>query len=349
MCHRQYKSQTLVLIEQQKVPDDYVKPVITQNLDARLASMKEQITSRSRLLPIVEHYNLYGTKRMSMDDRIDLVRKDIDIQLIRSQVTNMSGLPGFYITFKAGDARTAQLVCGEIESLFLNEDAKTREQTLQGTTDFLKGQLADAKRNLDEQDAKLAEFQRQYSGKLPGEESPNMNMLTSLNTQLQASTQALAQLQQSKSYNESILSAASIREVPINSDQPRAQPEAQQLQLQQLLKDEADLSAHGYTDEYPDVVTVRRKIKELRAEMAKPQPAPIYATAKRTKGSGVDEPGATASAAPRNRPVDRTEGARTGTDPGAGATVSGPDIVKPNGAGAVQDPDARLPDGAGLL
>jgi polysaccharide chain length determinant protein (PEP-CTERM system associated) len=269
-----YKSQTLVLIEQQKVPDDYVKPVITQNLDARLNSMKEQITSRSRLLPIVEHYNLYGTKGMSMDDRIDQVRKDIDVQLIRSQVTNMSGLPGFYITFKAGDARTAQLVCGEIESLFVSEDIKTREQAAQGTTDFLKGQLADAKRNLDEQDAKLAEFQRQYSGKLPGEESPNMNMLTSLNTQLQASTQALAQLQQSKSYNESILSAASIREVPINSDQPRAQPEAQQMQLQQLLKDEADLSAHGYTDEYPDVVTVRRKIKELRAEMAKPQPAP---------------------------------------------------------------------------
>jgi polysaccharide chain length determinant protein (PEP-CTERM system associated) len=269
-----YKSQTLVLIEQQKVPDDYVKPVITQNLDARLNSMKEQITSRSRLMPIVEHYNLYGTKGMSMDDRIDQVRKDIDVQLIRSQVTNMAGLPGFYITFKAGDARTAQLVCGEIESLFVSEDIKTREQAAQGTTDFLKGQLADAKRNLDDQDAKLAEFQRQYSGKLPGEENPNMNMLASLNTQLEASTQALGQLQQTKSYNESILSAASIREVSINPDQPRAQPEAQQLQLQQLLKDEADLTAHGYTDEYPDVVTVRRKIKELRAEMAKPQPAP---------------------------------------------------------------------------
>jgi uncharacterized protein involved in exopolysaccharide biosynthesis len=49
------------------------------------------------------------------------------------------------------------------------------------------------------------------------------------------------------------------------------------LELQQLLKDEADLSSR-YTDDYPDVVTVRRKIRELRAEMAKPQPATPAAT-----------------------------------------------------------------------
>ena len=267
-----YESQTLVLIEQQKVPDDYVKPVVTQDLEARLASMKEQITSRSRLLPIVEQYNLFATSGMSLDERIEQARKDIGIHPIRSQITGAGGLPGFFITFRASDPRTAQQVTGEIESLFVKEDLRTREQSAQGTTDFLKGQLADAKRSLDEQDAKLADFQRQYSGKLPGEEAPNMNMLTSLNTQLQAVTQALAQLQQSKSYDEAILAAAESREVPAAGDQQHPQPQAQQSELQQLLKDEADLSSR-YTDDYPDVVTVRRKIRELRAEMAKPQPA----------------------------------------------------------------------------
>src|SRR5579875_1536859 len=53
-----YTSQTLVLIEQQKVPDDIVKPVIAEDLDSRLASMKEQILSRSRLEPIIKQYNL---------------------------------------------------------------------------------------------------------------------------------------------------------------------------------------------------------------------------------------------------------------------------------------------------
>src|SRR5437762_12377470 len=71
----QYVSTTLVLVEQQKVPEDYVKPVIEEDLTGRLASMKEQILSRSRLQPIIERFNLYGTKHMTMDERIDQVRK----------------------------------------------------------------------------------------------------------------------------------------------------------------------------------------------------------------------------------------------------------------------------------
>ena len=52
-----YQSQTLILIEQQKIPEDYVKPVVEQDLNSRLASMKEQILSRSRVEPIIEKFN----------------------------------------------------------------------------------------------------------------------------------------------------------------------------------------------------------------------------------------------------------------------------------------------------
>ena len=64
-----YTSQTLVLIEPQTVPDTYVKPIIAEDLDSRLASMKEQILSRSRLEPIIERFNL-GSPGMDMDDKI---------------------------------------------------------------------------------------------------------------------------------------------------------------------------------------------------------------------------------------------------------------------------------------
>src|SRR5579863_3438855 len=56
----QYTSQTLVLIEQQKVPTDYVTPVLTEDLDERLASLREQILSRSRLEPIIQRFNLFA-------------------------------------------------------------------------------------------------------------------------------------------------------------------------------------------------------------------------------------------------------------------------------------------------
>ncbi len=268
----QYLSQTLVLVEQQKVPEDYVRPVVSEDLTGRLASMREQILSRARLMPIIERFNLYGNGKMSMDDRIDMTRKNIDIKPIHSEMARTGGLPGFFISFTASDARTAQQVAGEITSLFVNENLRSRASSVEGTQEFLQGQLAEAKQNLDDQDAKLAAFEQKYMGKLPGEEAPNMNMMTTLNTQLDATTQALARMEQDKSYEEAML--AQQQSVAQTSERGGAAPQAQQAELQGLLNEEADLTKR-YTDDYPDVVAVRRKIKDLRAEMASaPPPAP---------------------------------------------------------------------------
>ena len=271
----QYVSQTLVLVMQQKVPESYVKPVISEDLNERLATMKEQILSRSRLAPIIERFNLYGNKGMSMDARIDLTRKAIGIKPIQSDIARTGGLPGFFISFTANDPRTAQLVCGEITSLFVSESIHARETSAEGTTDFLKGQLDDAKAKLDEQAAKLASFQQQYAGRLPGEEATNMNMMSTLNSQLDAATQALTRMEQDKSYEEALLAQQEAQSS--QSPEQKLAPQTQAAELQALLNEEASLSLR-YTDDYPDVVAVRKKIKDLRAQMAKtPAPAKVAA------------------------------------------------------------------------
>lgn len=287
----QYISRTLVLVEQQKVPETYVKAVVTEDLNGRLATMREQILSRSRLQPIIERFNLFANSNLSMDDRIDLTRKNIGIEPIQSEIARTNGLPGFYISFKANDARTAQLVCGEIESLFVNENVNDRAAAAAGTTDFLKGQLADAKAKLDEQNAALAKFQQTYVGKLPGAEASNINMLTTLNTQLDAATQALARAEQDKSYAESILTMQLQNQASQTTDHSGLPPQEEQVELQQLLAQEADLTAR-YTDDYPDVVSVRRKIKELRQKMAaSPPPATATSTSSLTAPKPTDSLG----------------------------------------------------------
>ena len=287
----QYVSQTLVLVEQQKVPETYVKAVVTEDLNGRLATMKEQILSRSRLQPIIERFNLFSNGKMSMDDRIDMTRKNIGIAPIQSEIARTNGLPGFYISFKANDARTAQLVCGEIQSLFVSENLSDRAASAAGTTDFLKGQLADAKAKLDEQDARLAKFQQTYMGKLPGAEASNINMLTTLNTQLDAATQALARMEQDKSYAESILAMQIQNQGAQAPEHSGLAPQAQQVELQQLLAEEADLSSR-YTDDYPDVKAVRTKIAELRKKMADAPATTAVAspsTPKATDSMGVQQ------------------------------------------------------------
>ena len=260
----QYVSQTLVLIEQQKVPENYVKPVVDEDLGARLASMKEQILSRSRIQPIIERYNLYGDSKASMDDRVDMTRKAIGINPIRSDQSH--GMPGFFISFKAQDARTAQQVCGDITSLFVSENLSAREESAEGTTDFLKQQLAEAKTNLDEQDAKLATFQKKYIGMLPEQEPGNANALQALTTQLDAATQAVSRLQQNETILEAMI-AQEPQETSHGNSATGTSEDGLKVQLKDAIKQEKELES-VYTSSYPDVIAIKRRVADLQEEIA---------------------------------------------------------------------------------
>jgi polysaccharide chain length determinant protein (PEP-CTERM system associated) len=259
----QYVSQTLVIVQQQKVPENYVKPVVTEDLNARLASMREQILSRSRLEPIIEQFNLFAGAKATMDDRVDATRKAI---LITPIPAGANKVPGFYISFKARNARTAQQVCSEITSLFVSESLHAREQSAEGTTAFLSQQVADAKRALDEQDAKLAAFQTKYIGRLPGQEQSNLNELQALTTQLDAATQALNRMQQDQTFIEAVISQQTA-----NTSVTLTDP--LELQLKALVAQKKELDGL-YTPDHPDVVALSRKIADLKKEIAQSNTRP---------------------------------------------------------------------------
>ena len=260
-----YVSQTLVLIQQQKVPDDFVKPVLSEDLDARLAAMREQIMSRTRLQPIIEKFGLYSKTSRQRMRALVAMRKAINVKPIESQMTRTNGLPGFFISFTGNSARVAQQVCGEITSMFLSENLRAREQSAQGTTDFLVGQLNDAKRSLDEQDARLAQFQRKYIGALPEQESSNLNMLTSLNTQLDAATQSLSRMQQEKTYLEALVGQQT--NALDSPDSARASPQVAEAELQKLEAQATELETR-YTPDHPDVVKIHREIEAQKQKLA---------------------------------------------------------------------------------
>lgn len=261
-----YESQTLVLVQQQVVPQDYVKPVVNEDLDAQLASMKEQILSRSRLEPIIKRYGLYSDKGLTMDQRVADTRKAISVSQIHSD-TGHGGTPGFYVAFDARDPHTAQLVCGEITSLFVTENLNAMQQSAEGTTDFLKQQLSDAKRTLDEQDARLAAFEEKYLGRLPDETSSNTNTLQALTTQLDSITQSISQMQQNETFLQTMIAQERHQEQS-GSSPVQVEQDEREKELKSLLQQKTQLETQ-YTPDYPDVVAITHKIADLQAEIKK--------------------------------------------------------------------------------
>src|SRR5439155_1749947 len=81
-----------------------------------------------------------------------------------------------------------------------------------------------------------------------------LGLLTGLNTQLQAATQALGQAQSNKAYTESLLSS---QEAVWKAAQSGTNPQALDQQLAQMQDQLAALQAR-YTDEHPDVVKMKK-------------------------------------------------------------------------------------------
>jgi polysaccharide chain length determinant protein (PEP-CTERM system associated) len=263
-----FQSQTLVLVESASISDAYVKPLDTAGLGQQLASMQQEILSRSRLEPIIRKYNLYprDMNHVSIDELVGRLQKNIEVSPILPMLeTHAQTLPGFNVTVTLDNPHTAQNVCAEITSMFIEESSTMQINKGKGTTEFFASQLKEAQAALDEQDAKLADFKAHHLGELPEETQNSINLLTTLSSQLDAATQALSHVQQEKTYNDQML--ASQLATWQATQTGVATPDTLDKQLATLQQTLVQLEAR-YTDDYPDVIKTKADIAALQKKIA---------------------------------------------------------------------------------
>jgi len=265
---KKYTSSTMVLVEPPAVSQEVVPTVVNEDLYRHLASMREQILSRSRLQSIIEKFNLYPNKPGSehMEDLVERLKKSIEVELIQPMPGSINRQPpGFHVSVTFSSPQLAQQICTEITSMFMEQNAKTRITQFNNTNDFLNQQLEEAKASLDHQDAKLAQFKRQYLGSLPEEQQSNLSLLAGMNSQLEATIQSLSRAQQDKTFNESLLSQ---QEATWKTAQLSAQNAESNDQQLTALQEQLSALLAKYTPEHPDVVKVKAQIEDTKRRIA---------------------------------------------------------------------------------
>jgi len=284
---KKYTSSTVVLVEQPTVPSKLIEPVITNDLNQRMASMKAQIFSRSRLEMIISKFNLYPQQRSTthMDDLVEKLKSAITVELIQPMVGAADREPpGFNVSVTFDNPQLAQQICQEISSAFMEQNATLRVINTGKVSQFLSQQLEDAKAKLEEQDKKLAQFKAEHPVSMPEQEQANLTILATMNSQLDATTQALTRAQEDKSLNETLLSQ---QEASWKATQSGLQnPETQDQQLSALQDQLAALLAK-YTPEHPDVIKLKAQIEDLKKRMAE---APPTKSAAATAQAALREP-----------------------------------------------------------
>jgi succinoglycan biosynthesis transport protein ExoP len=257
-----YKSVTLILVEQQAMPKNYVTPNVSDDLQGRLQTITQQILSRTRLLHIIDELHLYSGTQANEEEKVERMRKDIAIDLVRDGANQVTA---FNVSFSSGDPYTAQQATSELTNLFINENLEARQQESEGTTKFLVDQLETARKSLADQEEKVREFKSQHMGELPGQLGTNLQILSGLQGQLQSEADAINAAKQQHAYLQTLVDQyRSLQASPKTADGAPVGLPALDEELGKLKSQLADLSSR-YTDRHPDV----RKLKEQVAKTEK--------------------------------------------------------------------------------
>ena len=299
-----YTSSAIIRVVPQQVPEQMVQSAVNQDMTQRLNSMAQTILSRSVLTNIINTFGLYPKQRAQQPIE-DLV-EDMKVNKIRiTPVATMTsggehrGVPAFSVSFSYENRYQAQKVVGDLVSRFIDESIRNRSTATYATTQFLKDQMEQAKKELDDIEVKLQAFQTANNGRLPDQMDANMRQLQTLQTQVQYLQSQISRGDQDKLQIESGIQILKDSRASVAKEQPMEQQTAnfqrQNEKLNEAERDvksvqtQLDLLLQRYSESYPDVQTVRGRLKvatQIRDELLKEDAA----TKKADQTASTDKP-----------------------------------------------------------
>jgi polysaccharide chain length determinant protein (PEP-CTERM system associated) len=267
---KKYRSDTLIMLVPQRIPDSYVKSAGSDNLEDRLATLEDQLLSRSRLERIILDLNLYPSlrKTLPMEDVVLRMRRDITVSTTQGKGSKES--TSFRIEYVSNDAKTAQKTTERLASLFIEENMRDRENVAEDTSQFLASQLQDARQRLVEQEKKLEEYRHRYSGQLPSQATANLQAIQNAQLQLQSLREATDRARERRLLIERQIADLQTPDplaaaVPLPTGQSGPPVETTSQQLETARGRLTVLETHDKPT-HPDVVALKRVIRDLEAK-----------------------------------------------------------------------------------
>jgi polysaccharide chain length determinant protein (PEP-CTERM system associated) len=262
-----YRSETVILVVPQRIPDIYVRATVTSRIEDRLQSIAQQILSRTFLEHIIVDFDLYAEARKTgvMENIVERMRQnDIKVEPVKGDA--------FKITYVSGDPQKAMQVTDRLASLFIEANRHDREVLADGTNQFLESQLEDARRRLAEHEKKVEEYRQRYSGELPTQVESNLQVIQNTQLQVQALVESIDRDRDRRLILQRSMADLSTPEAVVETAVAAAagSAAAEPTGLDDL--GEARRTLKGLearlTAAHPDVIRAKRLVRELEAKAA---------------------------------------------------------------------------------
>ena len=271
-----YEARTLILVEPQRVPSEFVRAIVSQDIRARIGTITQQIMSRSNLEKVIEKFQLFSEAKhqaMFMEDKIEALRDQISVKVSRVH----GGTDAFSITYRGAVPETVMQVTNTLTNLFIESNLQVREEQAQGTSNFLDEELETMRAKLERIESELQNFRQRHMGELPEQLDSNLRVLETFRIQLEERKERLLNERNRLMAAENEIEQLKIGMEPGRKKAPALAPGAEGTvgpsSLEQLREEFKRLKSI-YTDQHPSVIRLKKTIEDLEKETPASPAAP---------------------------------------------------------------------------
>jgi len=261
-----YESTATILIEAQEVPNELIKSTVTSFAAQRIQLISQRVMTRTNLVEIMDKYGLYKDerRRQTIEEVLTQMREDISVDMITADVVDpRTGRPAsatiaFTLGFKSENPVLAQKVAGEMTTLFLGENLKSRTEGAAETYDFLTAEAERLQKEIKHYETTMTEFKERNMKTLPEVRAINESALARAEQQINSIDTQLQSLNERKIYMEGQLPLLD----PYATGAENLSPEARL----KAARTEYIGMASRYSPDHPDVIGLKREIQALEKE-----------------------------------------------------------------------------------
>jgi len=259
-----YRSTSTILIEEQEIPREYVLSTVTGYAEQRLQSINQRIMSHTKLLEIINRFNLYADLRdkWSTEEIVDKMRKKhIKFETVSADVVDRrTGRPAtatiaFTVSFDGEKPDVVQQVANVLASLYLEENLLSREKLTAGASKFIEEEAKAVQTRLSQLDALISTFKQKNIDSLPELSQLNLQIVERIERDADQFKDQLRTLKEKEGYLQTQL--ASTPPDFSNPDKER---------LKELRAKIINLRTN-YSETYPDVIKTKEEIATLERRL----------------------------------------------------------------------------------
>ncbi|MEJ2106542.1 MAG: hypothetical protein P8X48_04305 [Acidiferrobacteraceae bacterium] len=270
-----YTSYTTIYVEQKNIIEPLMQgTAVATNVQDRARNAREIIYGRDLLTAVLEdtHPGVKNDSPLELEKRIEKLKRHTDVVNVGRNLIKIS--------YSSTDPKEAYRVVKKYADLFMEASVAEQVKESKRAFDFINKQVQQYHQKLTQAEQELKEVRSQNLDAIPGTGTQVGNRITTLQEGIENTREALREAQiKAESLRKQLSGETAVAGVLSRESQYAARISELQTQL--------DTLRLSYRETYPDIVSIKHQIEDLKKAIIADRKEREHPKAK--KGSGTDD------------------------------------------------------------